>query len=179
MLLLLLSVLSVQALTSMCAPCCSSRHINTRTGCSSIRCAYLCTSLAAMCVTFLTYAHMLPMSVSQGSATGAYSPLRAATKPSFVLMDVDGSRVRGACSHRGGLVGLVWFITNPAAADAHRTFSWLLMCTSWSMGRSRSTRRVCPHAFPPAECPHQYSLHLCPFPLIARQIEYVKSAAKE
>jgi|APGre2960657444_1045066.scaffolds.fasta_scaffold03600_6 hypothetical protein len=30
----------------------------------------------------------------QGSATGAYSPLRAATRPSFVLMDVDGTRVR-------------------------------------------------------------------------------------
>ena len=30
----------------------------------------------------------------QGSATGAYSPLRATSKPSFVLMDVDGARVR-------------------------------------------------------------------------------------
>jgi vacuolar protein sorting-associated protein 29 len=30
----------------------------------------------------------------QGSATGAYSPLRATSKPSFVLMDVDGVRVR-------------------------------------------------------------------------------------
>jgi hypothetical protein len=33
---------------------------------------------------------------SQGSATGAYSPLRATSKPSFVLMDVDGVRVRPA-----------------------------------------------------------------------------------
>ena len=30
---------------------------------------------------------------AQGSATGAYSPLRATTRPSFVLMDVDGTRL--------------------------------------------------------------------------------------
>ena len=36
----------------------------------------------------------LTLCAVQGSATGAYSPLRATSKPSFVLMDVDGARVR-------------------------------------------------------------------------------------
>ena len=31
--------------------------------------------------------------INPGSATGAFSPLRAATRPSFVLMDVEGSRL--------------------------------------------------------------------------------------
>jgi hypothetical protein len=32
--------------------------------------------------------------INPGSLTGAYSPLRATSRPSFVLMDVDGARVR-------------------------------------------------------------------------------------
>ena len=32
------------------------------------------------------------LQINPGSATGAYSPLSAAVRPSFVLMDVDGSR---------------------------------------------------------------------------------------
>ena len=32
--------------------------------------------------------------INPGSATGAYSSVTEDTKPSFVLMDIDGSKVR-------------------------------------------------------------------------------------
>lgn len=36
--------------------------------------------------------------INPGSATGAYSTTTPDAQPSFVLMDIDGSRVRWACA---------------------------------------------------------------------------------
>jgi predicted phosphodiesterase len=36
--------------------------------------------------------------INPGSATGAYSTTSPDAQPSFVLMDIDGSRVRWACA---------------------------------------------------------------------------------
>jgi len=42
---------------------------------------------------FKAYKYEDRLFINPGSATGAYSPLRATTRPSFVLMDVDGQRL--------------------------------------------------------------------------------------
>ena len=42
---------------------------------------------------FKAYKYEDRLFINPGSATGAYSPLRASTRPSFVLMDVDGQRL--------------------------------------------------------------------------------------
>jgi hypothetical protein len=99
--------------------------------------------------------------VSQGSATGAYSPLRAATKPSFVLMDVDGSRVRGARSHRGGLVGLVWLSQTPRLLT-HIAPSVGCLCVPagrWG-GQGRQGASFRTHSRPLSAHTAEYSLHL-------------------
>ena len=55
---------------------------------------------------FAAYRHEDRLVISTGSATGAYSALSASDggrqpTPSFALMDVDGSKVRGGSQRRG------------------------------------------------------------------------------
>lgn len=63
---------------------------------------------------FKAYKYEERLFINPGSATGAYSALRATTRPSFVLMDVDGQRVRrpaaraAAAAHAPQLVAYVY-----------------------------------------------------------------------
>jgi hypothetical protein len=53
-----------------------------------------CFHCALRALQFKAYKYEDRLFINPGSATGAYSPLRAQSRPSFVLMDVDGVRVR-------------------------------------------------------------------------------------
>ena len=60
--------------------------------------------------------------INPGSATGAYGSMNANAGPSFVLMDINGAKVRhaaGPTAHSGGMTHLCWVLIG-----LHNTAHW-------------------------------------------------------
>jgi hypothetical protein len=70
------------------APCCA---VYTFACCAAPRCLMLAWLLLLLLLQAVIYEELLQ--INPGSATGAYSTFTDSVQPSFVLMDLDGSKV--------------------------------------------------------------------------------------